>query len=60
MFARAMIDKQTNKNEINNILKEQSTSEDILSVVQHHDAISGTEAEYVAMDYSTHLSDAFS
>ena len=55
-----MIDQQKNKNEISKILKEQSTSEDILSVVQHHDAISGTEAEYVAMDYSTHLSEAFS
>lgn len=45
--------------EIKEILDKQYETEDILAVVQHHDGITGTEAEYVTMDYSTNLAKAF-
>ena len=34
-------------------------TEDQLAVLQHHDAIAGTEAQYVELDYSTNLARAF-
>jgi hypothetical protein len=33
--------------------------EDILTVLTHHDAISGTEFQYVANDYAKKLATAF-
>jgi hypothetical protein len=45
--------------EIAEVVARMDESEDILSVVQHHDGITGTSAEFVVMDYSTSLARAF-
>lgn len=50
-----MIKKGISSKKVNAILNQEFLNEDILGVVQHHDAISGTAKQYVTFDYEWHL-----
>ena len=51
--------KDTPKDELDLIAEKGEKMADWLSVVQHHDAITGTERQYVNMDYEHNLFNAF-
>ena len=55
VFARMQIDQNTTTKDIQNINTASFQFNDALAVVQHHDGITGTEAQYVAMDYQWRL-----
>jgi hypothetical protein len=59
LFASKVIDQSVTDDEVSQILGQVSNTEDILSVLMHHDAITGTSVQYVANDYSWGLSTAF-
>ena len=40
-------------------MKESFNAEDILGQLQHHDAITGTESQYVTFDYEFRLGQSF-
>lgn len=58
LYARKMIDQSTCDSDIAEYLKASATLLDELSVNQHHDAISGTAAQYVTFDYQFKLNAA--
>ena len=55
MFAEKVIKKGISSKKVKAILNQEFLNEDILGVVQHHDAISGTAKQYVTFDYEWHL-----
>jgi len=55
MFARKVIDQDATSAEIKEVMSASSYLFDQVSVVQHHDAISGTAAQYVTLDYEYRL-----
>lgn len=59
LFARKVIDKTLNNMEIQSVLDHMRQAEDWLSILQHHDGVTGTAAAYVDMDYKTNLVRSF-
>lgn len=55
IFARKVIDQDATDSEIKEVMSASSYLFDQVSVVQHHDAISGTAAQYVTIDYQYRL-----
>lgn len=58
LFARELISSSSTKNDEQNILQAYHEGQDIISVLQHHDAIAGTESQDVSIDYATSLAKA--
>lgn len=54
-----MIKRDSSDKDIQEVLEKNDKMADILSVVQHHDAITGTHAAHVSVQYSTDLARAF-
>lgn len=59
IFARRVIDQSCSEADIGEILAQNYKTQDELALYQHHDGISGTESQYVEMDYNTNLVQAF-
>ncbi len=55
VFARMQIDQNTSQQDIKKINEASFQFNDALAVIQHHDGITGTEQQYVAMDYQWRL-----
>jgi hypothetical protein len=55
IVARKMIDQSATDDEIKDYLKSNDIFLDQLSIVQHHDAITGTATQYVTLDYQYRL-----
>jgi len=62
LYADAAIDlrftQETDNQTINRILEAKDTMMDAMGIYQHHDAVSGTERQHVAYDYSYRLANA--
>jgi len=55
-----MLNPYTPESDVSRILNATNSLFDSMGVFQHHDAITGTEAHFVAADYSVHLERAIS
>jgi len=50
-----MLDQKISDKDVKKILNATFVFSDLLAVMQHHDAITGTELQYVAIDYQWRL-----
>jgi len=51
LFARKVIDQSTSDEDVDKIMDANKAILDSMGIAQHHDAITGTEKEYVNRDY---------
>lgn len=58
MMAEKVLQEHVDDNEVNQILKAKEGFFDAMGVLQHHDAITGTEKQHVADDYTKTISKA--
>ena len=54
-MARKKIDQSSKDDEIKEYLKSNDIFLDQLSILQHHDAVTGTASQYVTIDYKYRL-----
>lgn len=59
LFALKMLEQKATDDEIKEALNQTYNSEDIMTIMTHHDAITGTASEYVVHDYAWQLANAF-
>jgi hypothetical protein len=55
VFAEKMFDQGLEESQLKEILAAKATMMDSMGIVQHHDAVSGTEKQHVVADYDTRL-----
>jgi len=54
LFSERVLNEDTTAKEVDEMMKTRSQIEDILSIMLHHDAITGTESQHASDDYRAH------
>lgn len=58
MYSLRALNSQSTEEEVNKLVNATHNMLDAMGLFQHHDAITGTEAEHVAQDYGHQLNKA--